>query len=253
MTNMEKNFRQEPANFIFGLRPVLEAIEAGKEIEKILVQNTLSGELSGELRRKIKENNLVAQYVPIEKLNRLTRKNHQGVIAFISEISYQPISEIIAETFERGEVPLVIILDRITDVRNFGAIARSASCAGVHAIVVPEKGGAPANADAVKTSAGALMNIPVCREKRLKETIDFLKQSGLQIVGCTEKADKLVYDINMSGPTAIIMGSEEDGISGEYLKLCDERVKIPITGEVGSLNVSVAAGVILFESVRHRL
>ncbi|MGI8893496.1 MAG: 23S rRNA (guanosine(2251)-2'-O)-methyltransferase RlmB, partial [Bacteroidia bacterium] len=204
------------------------------------------------LKKLLRDNGAIVQYVPVEKLNRLTRKNHQGVAGFVSLIPYRHISDVIQDVFEKGEVPLILILDRITDVRNFGAIARSAECAGAHAVVITEKGSASVNADAVKTSAGALNNIPVCKERNLKEVIDYLKNSGLKIVSCSEKGDKLFYESSMKDPVAIIMGSEEDGVSDEYLKRSDEVVKIPMMGAIGSLNVSVASGIILFETIRQR-
>ena len=205
-----------------------------------------------ELKTLLKKNNIVYQAVPVEKLNRLTRNNHQGVVCYVSEINYFRIEEIIPQIFEEGRTPLILILDRITDVRNFGAIARAAECAGVDAIVIPSKGAAQINADAVKTSTGALHRIKVCRENNLKDVIEFLKQSGIMIVGCTEKTDDLIYKADFLSPVAIIMGSEEDGISGEYLKRCDQKVKIPMSGKIASLNVSVATGIILYEVMRQR-
>jgi 23S rRNA (guanosine2251-2'-O)-methyltransferase len=192
------------------------------------------------------------QKVPLEKLNRITRKNHQGAIAFVSAIHYAKLENVIADTFEKGEIPFILILDRVTDVRNFGAIARTAECAGVHAIVLPSRGAAQINADAMKTSSGALNFIPVCREDSLIQTIDFLQNSGLRVVACTEKAKSTIYEIDYKDPIAIIMGSEEDGITDEIIRKSDEIAKIPQAGQVGSLNVSVAAGVIIFETVRQR-
>ena len=192
------------------------------------------------------------QKVPLEKLNRITRKNHQGAIAFVSAIHYAKLENVIADTFEKGEIPFILILDRVTDVRNFGAIARTAECAGVHAIVLPSRGAAQINADAMKTSSGALNFIPVCKEDSLIQTIDFLQNSGLRVVACTEKAKSTIYEIDYKDPIAIIMGSEEDGITDEIIRKSDEIAKIPQAGQVGSLNVSVAAGVIIFETVRQR-
>ena len=239
-------------NTIFGIRPILEAIIAGKEIDTLFIQKGLKGELFQELWELVRKQRVNYKHVPIEKLNRLTRKTHQGVFAFISPITFHKTAHIIQDVFEKGEVPLILILDRITDVRNFGAIVRSAECAGVHAIIVPEKGSAAINGDALKTSAGALHKTPICREFNLKATIDFLKNSGLQIIGCTEKAEDLIYVPDYQLPTAIILGSEEDGISDEYLKLCTHKSKIPMLGTIGSLNVSVSSGVILYEAVRQR-
>jgi 23S rRNA (guanosine2251-2'-O)-methyltransferase len=197
--------------------------------------------------------NVPFQAVPTEKLNRVTRKNHQGVISYISPISYHSIEDVLPSLYEAGKTPLLLILDRVTDVRNFGAIARTAECAGVDAIIIPSRGGALISADAVKTSTGALHKIPVCREDNLKTTIEFLTNSGVQIVGCTEKTDDLLYSVDLTLPTAIIMGSEENGISPEYLKRCDARAKIPMAGTIGSLNVSVSAGILLYEVIRQRL
>jgi 23S rRNA (guanosine2251-2'-O)-methyltransferase len=240
-------------NLIFGMRAVIEAINAGKEIEKILLQKGLSNELYNQLRQALRGQTIPIQFVPPEKLKRITDKNHQGVVAYLTEITYYDTEELLSRVFEKGKIPLVLILDRITDVRNFGAVARSAECAGVDFIIIPARGAAQINGDAIKTSAGALHRLPVCREENLKNTIDFLKESGLQIVACHEKTEKLIYDADLKKPTAIIMGSEENGISGEYLKKSDVQVKIPMPGKIASLNVSVATGIILFEAVKQRL
>ena len=239
-------------NAIFGLRPIIEAIQAGKEIDTLFIQKGLKNELFQELWQLVRARKVNYKHVPVEKLNRLTRKNHQGVFAFISPINFHKTDIVIQDVFEKGENPLFLVLDRVTDVRNFGAIVRTAECSGVHAVIVPEKGSAAINGDALKTSAGALHNIPICREFNLKATIEYLKNCGLQIVGCTEKTEEKIYQLNFNLPTAIIMGSEEDGISTEYLKLCDYKAKIPMNGTIGSLNVSVSAGVILYEAVRQR-
>lgn len=238
---------------IFGLRAVIEAIKSGKEMESVYIQRGLSGAVFHELKEALKERQLVYQLVPVEKLNRLTPKNHQGAVAFVSPIIYQRIEDIVPAVYERGETPLILILDRITDVRNIGAIARSAVCAGVHALVVPAKGSAQINPDAVKTSAGALFTIPVCREENLLKTVRFLQGSGLVITACTEKTEDLLYKPDYTVPSAIIMGSEEDGISTELLRIADHLAKIPMFGEISSLNVSVSAGIILYEAVRQRL
>ncbi len=239
-------------DFIFGLHSVIEAIRSGKDIEKILLKKGLQGELFEELMDEIKETNINTQRVPMERLNRITRKNHQGVVAFVSAVTYQNIEDVLIGLFEDGQNPLVLVLDGITDIRNMGAIARTAECAGVQAIVIPEKGGAPINADAVKTSAGALHNIPVCRVKNLFKTVEYLKNSGLQIVAATEKADDNYTEVDYSGPTAIVMGAEDKGVSSQILKICDRGAKIPIVGSISSLNVSVAAGVLIYEVVRQR-
>lgn len=238
---------------IFGIRPILEAIRAGKEVEKILIQKNSGGKLLGELKKEIDEFKIPFQFVPIEKLNYLTKsRNHQGVVALFSPITYQNIENIIPGIFEKGETPLVVILDRITDVRNMGAICRTAECAGVHAVIVPSKGSAQVNSDAIKTSAGAIFKLPICRSENLKTTIEFLKTSGLQIIACTEQGEKNISEINFSVPAAIIFGSEEDGISPEHLKRCDDEARIPLLGEIASLNVSVAAGITLYEIIRQR-
>lgn len=255
---MEKRYYNKIKNdsenkeFVFGIRPVIEAIKAGKEIEKLLVQKDQHSLLIQELIKLAREQNIPLSMVPIEKLNTITRKNHQGVVCFISAITYASLDHIITECFQKGKAPLVLVLDRITDVRNFGGIARTAECTGVDAIVIPTRGSAQINNDALKTSAGALNFIPVCREENLKNTITYLKESGLQIVGCTEKADKMLFEADFKVPTAVIMGSEEDGISPEYIKRCDIAVKIPMQGKIESLNVSVATGMILYEAVRQR-
>ena len=240
-------------NLIYGIRPVAEAIKAGKEIDRVFIQKGLHGENFAELFAWFKKTETPYQYVPVEKLNRLTRKNHQGIVAFLSSITYQPVEELIQSLYDNGKNPLMLILDRITDVRNFGAIARTAECAGVDAIIIPMQNAAQVNADALKTSAGALNHIPVSRTKNLSATIDFLKNSGLQIIAATEKTSTHYYSVDFTLPTAIIMGSEEDGVSPAYLKKSDKAVKIPITGNTESLNVSVAAAVLIYEAVKQRI
>lgn len=241
------------SDMIFGIRATIEAIRAGKEINKIIIQKGLQGELFKEFKNEMSGMEHLVQLVPIEKLNRITRKNHQGVISFVSPVTYYSIEEIVPKIFEEGKNPLLLILDRVTDVRNFGAICRSAECLGVDAVIIPSRGSAAINADAVKTSAGALHTLPVCRENNLKHTIDYLLESGIQVVGCTEKGSEDVENCDFSPPTAIIMGSEDEGISPEYLKKCNARIKIPMTGKIESLNVSVATGIILYEVIRQRL
>jgi 23S rRNA (guanosine2251-2'-O)-methyltransferase len=239
-------------DFIFGTRAVMEAIDAGQEIEKVLLQKDLRNDLIKQLIYKLKNLNIPFSQVPLEKLNRLTRKNHQGAICFISPINYHSLDNIIESVYTSGKDPFLVILDRVTDVRNFGAIARTLECAGADALVIQSKGNALIGGDAMKTSAGALNILPVCREENLKTAIENLKKSGLNIVGCTEKTEKTIYETDLTGPLAIILGSEEDGISGEYLKLCDARMKIPMTGKIESLNVSVSAGVAIYEALRQR-
>jgi 23S rRNA (guanosine2251-2'-O)-methyltransferase len=243
----------EDANLIFGTRAVIEAVEAGKDIEKIFIQKGLSNELYHQLRQALRGQAVPIQIVPAEKLKRITDKNHQGVVAYLTEITYYSAEELLAAVFEKGKVPLVLVLDRITDVRNFGAIARGAECAGVDFIIIPSRGAAQINGDAIKTSAGALHRLKVCREDNLKVTLEYLKEAGLHIISCHEKTDTLIYEADFTQPTAVIMGSEENGISNEYLKRSDMQVKIPMVGKIASLNVSVATGIVLFEAVKQRL
>jgi len=247
------NESHESNQMVFGIRAIIEAIKSGKEIESLYLQRGLTGGIILELRSLINEQEIGFQLVPVEKLNRLTPKNHQGAVAFISPISYDKIENIIPGIYEKGEVPLVLILDGITDVRNFGAIARTAECAGVHALIVPVKGSAQINPDAIKTSAGALYKIPVCRHSSILKTAKFLQESGLQLVACTEKTNDYLYQPDYTVPTAIIMGSEENGISTDLIRISDHLAKIPMYGEIESLNVSVSAGILLYEAVRQKL
>ena len=235
---------------IFGLRPVMEAIDAGREISKVLLRKGLEGDLYRELITSMRKHDIPSQVVPIEKLNRITRKNHQGVIAFVSPVEYARIENLVPSLFEKGENPFIIICDGITDTRNIGAIARSAECAGAHAILLPAKGSAMISADAVKTSAGALNHIAVCRTDNLKSSISFLKNSGLKIIAATEKARDIYHQTDLTGPAALLMGAEDTGIPPEYLRMADVIVKIPINGQVSSLNVSAAATVLMYEMVK---
>ena len=239
-------------NYIFGIHPIIEALEEGKEPERIFIQKGLSGINFQKLFQIIREKNIPFQMVPIEKLNRITRQNHQGVIAQIALISYHKLDMLIPAIYEKGETPLLVVLDKITDVRNMGAIARSAECAGAHAIILSEKGSAPVNADAIKTSAGALSRIPVCREREILESLAFIKESGITIAACTEKSQNTIYETALTGPLAIIMGSEEKGISKACITMADYVMAIPQKGKIGSLNVSVATGIVLFEALRQR-
>lgn len=257
--NMEKrtdgfliNKGEHDKDFIFGTRAVMEAIHAGKDIDKILVDKDVNNELVKELLAIAKQEKIPVVRVPEAKLNRITRKNHQGVVAHMSAIQYASLDHVIEECFSKGIAPLILVLDRITDVRNFGAIARTAECAGVHAIVIPEKGSAQINSDAVKTSAGALNHLPIARVKNLYYTVKDLKKMGLNVVAVTEKTDRMMYGADFTLPTALIMGSEEDGISDELMGQADEYVKIPMVGNIGSLNVSVSAGVVIYEAIRQR-
>jgi 23S rRNA (guanosine2251-2'-O)-methyltransferase len=237
---------------IFGIRAVIEAIEAGKEIDKLLIKKDLQGDLSRELFNILKGRHIPVQRVPVEMLNRITRKNHQGVIAYTTQITYQHIEDIVPTLFEEGKNPFFVLLDGVTDVRNFGAIARTAECAGVDAIIIPSKNSVSVNADAIKTSAGALHTIPVCREDNLTKSIKYLKNCGIHIAGATEKGNRSYTKGTYDGPVCLIMGAEDRGIPQEHLALCDEWVKIPILGHIGSLNVSVAAGVLIYEIVKQR-
>jgi len=237
---------------VFGIRAVQEAIAAGKEIEKVFVKKGLQGDLFRGFLEVVRQHNIPYQFVPIEKLNRLSRKNHQGVIAMISPVVYQDIEQLVPMLYDEGKEPFILVLDHVTDVRNFGAIARTAECAGVHAIVIPEKGGAPINADALKTSAGALHSIPVCRVHSLKGIVEFLKNSGLKVVAATEKGAVNYSEANYQGPVTLVMGAEDTGISADLLALSDVRSKIPVLGDIESLNVSVAAGILMYEIVKSR-
>lgn len=239
-------------DFIFGIRPIIEAIRSGKSIDKLLVKKGMTGELFLELAALIKEQQLAIHQVPEEKLNRITRKNHQGVIAFLSPVPFQNFEEIVLQVFEKGETPFLLFLDQVSDVRNFGAIVRSAECAGVHAIIVPEKGSAQIGADAVKTSAGAVLHLPVCKVRNSVACIRHLRNSGLTVFAATEKTNEIYTQQDYSVPCTIIMGSEDQGVSDELLRIADHLIRIPVLGKIESLNVSVAAGVILYEVVKHR-
>lgn len=244
--------KQNRDHIIYGTRAIIEAIKSGREIDKVFLKKGLRNDLVNELIPLLKEFQIPLLTVPLEKLDRISKKNHQGTIAFAALVSYQNIENIIPKLYEEGKNPLIIVLDRITDVGNFGAIARSAECAGAHAILIPERGSAQVNADAMKASAGALNLIPVCRSENLKTSLEYLKNSGLQIVAATEKADQEYDTADFTIPTVIIMGSEDTGISNEYLKRSDVLLKIPILGEIESLNVSVSTALFLFEAVRQR-
>ena len=238
-------------DLIFGTRPVLEALKSGKSIEKIFIQKNQKKEILEKIKLKLsREVNI--SYVPKEKLNRITRKNHQGIICYISPIQYQPLNEIIQRVFENGKDPFVVILDRITDTRNFGAITRVADASGVDAIIIPEKESAIITSDAIKTSAGALNYVPICKVKSLKKTLIFLKESGLNIISCSEKGNNKIYNSELKSPCCIILGSEKDGISKNLLDQSDKILKIPMNGYVDSLNVSSSASIIFYEVVRQR-
>lgn len=242
----------DKSQYIFGIRAIIEAIEAGRDIDKVLIRKDVGGDLARELVAKIKEYGIVSQKVPVEKLNRITMKNHQGAIALLSPVTYYTLERLIPDLYDNGAVPFIMVLDGITDTRNFGAIARTAECAGVDTIVIGERGSASVTADAVKTSAGALLHIPVCRERSIVEAVKYLKESGIRVIGASEKTSTPYTAQDLTVPTAIVMGSEDTGISDEVLRQCDSLAAIPILGKISSLNVSVAAGVMMYEGVRQR-
>ena len=244
---MEKtNSKQQ---IVYGLRPVIEALASGQQVERVLIQNGLNSSLMGELRTRLKDNGVPFQYVPVEKLNKMTTGNHQGVVATIAAVKYHSFVEIIENQEENG---LYLLLDHVTDVRNVGAIARTAECTGVDALVLPDRGSAVINEDAIKTSSGALLRLPICREPNMKTVVNLAKQCGIQVVAATEKGATHYRDVDFTKPTLLIMGNEETGISPELLKLSDVRACLPIVGEVASLNVSVAAGVMMYEALEQR-
>lgn len=238
---------------IFGLHAIIEAIEAGKTIDKLLLKKDLSGDLARTLIILARERGIMIQRVPVEKLNRLTRKNHQGVVAILAAVNYYKVEQVLPAVYDEGMNPFFVVLDGVTDVRNFGAIARTCDCAGVSAIVIPEKGSVSVNGDAVKTSAGALNYLPVCRERSLVEAVKFLHDSGCRIIGTSDKNSVNYTKENYTGPVALVLGSEGKGISREIMRLCDALVTIPEFGNINSLNVSVAGGIMMYEVVRQRL
>lgn len=243
----------DPSDYIYGLRAIIEAIDAGKEIDKIFIKKDLSGELASELFERIRQTRIPVQRVPVERINRITRKNHQGAVAMLSAVTYHRLDHLVPQLYEEGLLPFIVVLDGITDVRNFGAIARTCECAGVDAIVIPEHGSVSVGGDAVKTSAGALHHIPVCRERSVRGAVRFLRENGYKVVAASEKADINYTQADYTGPVAIVMGAEDVGIDPEVIKQCDTFVSIPMFGKIGSLNVSVAAGVMMYEVVRQRL
>lgn len=242
----------ERSDYIFGIRPVLEAIEASKSIDKILMKRELNGDLAKELVDKAREYNIPIQRVPNDRLNRITMKNHQGVIAIVCPVRYYDLDNLVADLYERGKTPLAVILDGVTDARNFGAIARSAECAGADFIMIPEKGSASVTSDSVRASAGALFHLPVCRVKDLSKAVVTIQSNGYKVIGASEKSKVNYTDLDYTVPVAIVMGAEDTGLSPDVLKRCDDLAAIPICGKVGSLNVSVACGVLLYEAVRQR-
>lgn len=238
--------------YIFGIRAIIEAIEAGKDIDKILIKKDMQSDLADELFDKIKQYGILTQRVPVERINRITRKNHQGALAILSSVTYHSLDNLVPQLYENGVMPFIVLLDGITDVRNFGAIARTCECAGVDAIVIPTHGSVSVNGDAVKTSAGALLHIPVCRERSLTWAVKFLKDNGYKVVAASEKSNINYTQADYTTPVAIVMGAEDTGISPEVLRQCDTFVSIPQFGHIQSLNVSVAAGIMMYEVVRQR-
>jgi 23S rRNA (guanosine2251-2'-O)-methyltransferase len=250
MQNKPYERKTHPEDVIFGVRAVIEAIKAEREINRIVIQKGMNKDLFIELKAALQGKDYPLQFVPIEKLNRVVDANHQGVIAYVSPIEYQVIEPLVEKLIEEGKKPLILVLDRITDVRNFGGIARTAECEGVDAILIPSKGSALVTPDAVKTSAGALNRIPVCKTDDLKNSLFYLQQCGMRIVACTEKSAVPLYEVNLRGSVAIILGSEESGISSDLLNMADIKARIPMSGEIASLNVGVAAGIVLYERIR---
>ena len=238
---------------IFGIRAVIEAVKSGENIDKIFLQKGLRGELFSELEQLLKQERLNTSHVPVEKLNRLTKKNHQGVVAQIAPIAFHDLDNLVMEVIESGKTPLFLLLDQLSDVRNFGAIIRTAECTGVSGIVIQKKGGAPVNGDTIKTSAGAIFKIPICKVDHIKDAVFHMQASGIKVIAATEKSNNTLYDVSFKEPCAIIMGSEGKGINPSVLSIVDEKAKLPILGEIESLNVSVACGAFLYEAVRQRM
>ena len=243
----------DKSQVVFGIRAVIEAIESGKQVDKVLMKKDLGGELARELLSVTREYNVPVQRVPVERINKVTRKNHQGVIAFMAAVDCYHVDDRVPALYDEGINPLVVVLDGVTDVRNFGAIARTCECAGVNCIVIPERNSVSVNADAVKTSAGALNYLPVCRERNLVKAVQYLRDSGFKVMGASEKTDLNYTKADFTGPVAIVLGAEDTGISTDVLKLCDTLVAIPEFGQINSLNVSVAGGIMIYEVVRQRL
>ncbi len=243
----------EKENQIFGIRAIIEAINAKKEVDKVFIQKDAHGDLMNELMKTMKKNNINFSYVPVEKLNKLSHNNHQGAVATIAPISFHTLENLVESLLEKEKKPLLLILDQLSDARNFGAIIRTAECTGVDGIIIQKQGSAPVNGDTVKTSAGAVFNIPICKVDHIKDAVFYLQGSGIKTVAATEKTDNNIYDINFNEPVAIIMGSEDRGVNPSVLKIIDEKAKLPMFGTIESLNVSVACGAFLYEAVRQRL
>lgn len=243
----------DKTQYIYGIHAVLEAIDAGKDIDKILLSKTLNDETAKEISERARQLRVPVQRVPVQKIDRITRRNHQGVLAMMAAVTYYRVEDLVPQLFDEGVNPFVVVLDGVTDVRNFGAVARTCECAGVNAIVIPERESVSVNADAVKTSAGALNYLPVCRERNLVSAVKLLRDSGFKIVGTSDKQHLPYTKADYTGPVAIVLGAEDKGISPEIMKLCDTQVLIPEFGNINSLNVSVAGGIMIYEVVRQRL
>ena len=243
----------DKTQYIYGIHAVLEAIEAGKDIDKIFLSKTLNDETAREISDKARQLHVPVQRVPVQKIDRITRRNHQGVLAMMAAVTYYRVEDLVPQLFDEGENPFIVVLDGVTDVRNFGAVARTCECAGVSAIVIPDRESVSVNADAVKTSAGALNYLPVCREHNLVNAIKLLRDSGFKIVGTSDKQQLPYTQADYTGPVAIVLGAEDKGISPDIMKLCDTQVLIPEFGHINSLNVSVAGGIMIYEVVRQRL
>jgi 23S rRNA (guanosine2251-2'-O)-methyltransferase len=252
LTNKNETLSQEKETKIFGLRAIIEAINANETVDKVFLQKGLKGELFNELESLIRKRSINVSYVPIEKLNRLTNKNHQGAVAQISPIEFYDLENLVITVIESGKTPLFLLLDQISDVRNFGAIIRTAECTGVNGIIIQKKGGAPINGDTVKTSAGAVFKVPICKVDHIKDAMFHLQASGIKVIAATEKTEDTIYDVSFKEPCAIIMGSEGRGINPSVIKLADAKAKLPLLGDIESLNVSVACGAFLYEAVRQR-
>ena len=237
---------------IFGIRAIIEAINSEETIDKVFLQKGLHGELFNDLESLINKNGINKSYVPVEKLNRLTNKNHQGAVAQISPIEFHDIETLVLNVLESGKTPLFLLLDQLSDVRNFGAIIRTAECTGVNGIIIQKKGGAPVNGDTIKTSAGAVFKIPICKVDHIKDAVFYMQASNIKVIAATEKTDNLLYDVSFTEPCAIIMGSEGRGINPSILKVVDAKAKLPLLGDIESLNVSVACGAFLYETIRQR-
>ena len=252
-----KNFRHQPRPkknaLIIGRKAIIEAIQSGKALDRIYINNKITGEAISTIRNLAAQHGIPVNYVPVEKLNSFNVEDHEGCVALISKVQYHNLQEVISWVVEKGEAPLFLILDGITDVRNIGGIARTAFCTGVQAIIIPDKGVGALNEDAVLTSAGALEKIPICRVNSLMKAVDELHLNGIKVLASDMKAAKNVFDIDFTEPIAIVMGSEEKGIYPALLKVCDEKFKIPMVGNFESLNVSVATGMILYEVMKQRI